>query len=129
GCDAFSLAAEVDHLTEKEPGHTDIGNTGAALVGLSAGRSRDTDTVAEPEPLIDLRVEPELGSFPETHTRIQGDIPGLARLIRYETVLAAIGRAQRRSILPDEGRLPVQCEPVVRERRRPASQQLQDPGV
>src|SRR4030095_10008704 len=98
GCDFLRLATEIDHLPEEEAGHADIGNAGANLVRFPARESGEAEGVAEPEPLIDFRVDPELGSLPESNAGIERDIPGLASLIRMEAVLAAIGRVKREGI-------------------------------
>src|SRR5262249_51918740 len=71
----------------------------------------------------------ELGSFPESDAGIERDIPGLACLIRSEAVLAVIGRAKRKRILAEEGRLPVHRKPIEVERTRSVADQLDEPCI
>src|SRR5262249_49314071 len=46
------------------------------------------------------------------------DVPGLACLVGMEAVRAEIRRVERERILTEEGRLPVQREPIEVQRRR-----------
>src|SRR5262249_14185714 len=118
------LPAEVDHLPEEEPGHADIGNTGADLVRLAAREPGEAEGVAEPEPLVDFRIDPDLRAFPEADAGIERDVPGLPCLVRTEAVPAVVGRAERERVLPEEGGLSVQRQPIDPERCRSGAEDL-----
>jgi hypothetical protein len=67
---------------------------------------------AEPEALIYLGINPELGTIPEPEPHIERGIPSLAGLIGYKTLRTNIRRAKWRSILLEIGRLAMEC-PIV----------------
>ena len=52
------FAAEIDGLPDERARQPRIGIGGADLVGFAAGKSGDAERVAEPEALIDFRVDP-----------------------------------------------------------------------
>jgi len=113
GIDRLALAAQIDGLAEKEALQPEIGRALADLIGLAARKAGDAERAVEPEPLVDLRVDPHLGAAPWPQARIEGRIEGLAALGRRQAVLPDIGRAEVRHPLVDEGRLGVDGEGLV----------------
>src|SRR5205807_7646736 len=79
----------------------------ADLESCAGRETGDTLGRAQTKALIDFRVEPDFGALPEFDAQTQRRVPALAALVRDKTMLPHIGRAERRRILLDEGRLAV----------------------
>lgn len=69
---------------------TRVGIARADLVGLAAWKSRGADRRAQSKTLIDLRIDPGLGTVPEPDARIQCRVEGLASDVGVETAAAGI---------------------------------------
>src|SRR5215472_17789464 len=86
GFDLLGLAAEVDRLADERAVQAGVWIIGADLEGLAADVTGHAGRVAEPKALIDFWIDPGFGPVPEPHTDKKRGIPGLAALIRDETV-------------------------------------------
>jgi hypothetical protein len=71
------VAAEIDGLAHESALHADIRIIGAEFVGFRTREAGDAVGVADPKALIDFRIEPEFGAFPESQT---GEQRGVRRL-------------------------------------------------
>src|SRR6516162_7966224 len=71
GLELFSLAAQIDRLAEEPSLNQKIGIRLAYFIGFAAGISRRAKGVAEPEPLVDLRIDPDFGARPRPDTGIE----------------------------------------------------------
>ena len=111
-------AAEVDGLADEGTGHPHIGIVAADLVGFAARKSREAEGVAEPEALVDLRIDPQFRALPQLQSGIERGVPGLAACIGVEAVGAAVRRAKRRRVLADISGLAVNAPVVALERRQ-----------
>jgi hypothetical protein len=112
----FRFAAEVDGLAHEHALHPRIRDGKTNLEGSAGGKAGDAQRAREPEALVDLRVDPQLGALPQPKTGIESRVPGFAALVRVEAVGTHIGRSERRSILAHERGLPVQGEPAQVQR-------------
>jgi len=106
--DILRLSAEIECLSGKEALEPEIGNRLSDLVGLAARKSGDPHRVAKTESLIDFRVRPGFGAFPEARAQIKRRIERLvAAAAGIEAVGSTVGRAEGRMVLFNEGCLPV----------------------
>ena len=91
----------------------DIRIIGADLVGFRAREAGDAVRVADAEALIDFRIEPEFGAFPQSQTGEQRGVRRLAGLSAMrQAVGTLIGRSDSRVALPGEGGLAVEIDQV-----------------
>ena len=114
----LGFAAEIDRLPDESPLNARVRNRSSDLERGPAREAGDALGVAQPESLTNLRIDPKFGAPPQLEPGSKRNIRSLAPGIRSEAVHAAIGRAERRGILLDEGGLPMHDEPAHVERRR-----------
>src|SRR5262249_5897282 len=113
GLDLISVAAEIDNLADKGARYPEIRIGVADFIGFAAGESRNAQRVAQSKALIDLRVDPELGAFPQPPPDISRHVPGLATGVRIQAVGAAEGDVKWRRELTDKRCLAMD-RPIVR---------------
>src|SRR5579862_329662 len=116
--DLFAVAAKVDRLPDERARHARIGHRGTDFVGLTAGESGNSERAAQAKPLIELRIDPELGALPQPHAEIRSGVPGLAPLIGIEAIGAEVRTAEWQYVLLEERGLTVDRKIVGLERRR-----------
>ena len=63
-------AAEPDGLPDEGAVHPGVGVGVAKFVGFAAGKSGQTERVAQPKTLVDFRVEPEFRALPQPQAEI-----------------------------------------------------------
>jgi hypothetical protein len=69
--------------------------------------------IGESEALIDLRIDPQFGAFPQPRTGIERDVSGLATLPAMRQAVGALkGGADRGIALPDKRGLAVETKVV-----------------
>ena len=86
GIDLLLFAAEIDRLPDEHAGNPCVGNRLADLVGFAAWKSGDAERAAQPEALVDLRIDPELRALPQLRARVKCHVPGFASLVGHEAV-------------------------------------------
>jgi hypothetical protein len=115
----FRLPAQIDGLAQEGSLNQKVGLRLPDLVRFTTGISRDTESVAEPETLVGLRVESEFSSRPRPDTGVKGYVKGLARLfMRIETVGSAERRCEAGMVLRRKGGLSVNG-PALQETNPP----------
>jgi len=117
GLDLLGGSAERDRVAHEEARNARVRIRVADLVGLSARETGHAKRVAQAEALIDLGIDPQLGSRPQPDAKIGGGVPGLARLSGDEAVGPDIRRVKIRIVLDDVRRLRVHG-PIVDARSR-----------
>ena len=65
GVDFLVVAAEIDGLPDEGPLNARIRNRGADLECGPARKAGDAFGIAQPETLVDLRIDPEFGAVPQ----------------------------------------------------------------
>ena len=78
GLRLLDFIAEPKRLSDKHSLEPRIRIIGADFVSFPARKACDAKCLAEPETLIDLRIDPKFGALPETNARIERRIPSLA---------------------------------------------------
>lgn len=117
GLDLLCSSAQVDRLADECSRQSRIWIGRSDLVSFATRKSRNSQGIGEPKPLINFRVHPQFGSAPEPHARIERGVRGLPALsATRQTVSAHIGRPESRIGLLDESHLAVKVD-VVQIRR------------